>query len=111
MKKINKNMGVVLMISSALCTSLGQLFWKMSNAQINILLILGFAFYSAGAIILVLALSFGDLSKLHPLLCFSYIFALLLGYFILGENISLLKLLGIGSIITGVIFILRGGND
>ncbi|MDT9331456.1 hypothetical protein [Clostridium perfringens] len=59
---------------------------------------------------MILALKFGDLSIIHPLMCTSYIFALINGSLFLKEHISLVQLLllGIIVIITGVIFIARG---
>ena len=105
-----KRIGILVMIASALCTSLGQMFWKLSGTQLNVSLLIGFFLYAAGAILLVAALSFDELSSLHPLLCLSYIFAIVLGYLVLDEHISLLKFVGIAVIITGVMFIVRKEN-
>lgn len=98
------------MITSALCTSLGQMLWKLSEAQINVYLIVGFLLYSVGALLMVVGFKYGELSRLHPLLCLSYFFAIILGWTILGEIISVYKLIGIAVIITGVIFIVGDSN-
>ena len=58
---------------------------------------------------MLVAFKFGSLSVLHPMLSLSYIFALVFGKLFLGEYISVLKILGIASIIVGVAFI--GGGD
>ena len=102
-----KRIGVLMIIASSLCTSFGQMFWKLSQTELNLYLFIGFLLYATGAVLLVFALSFDELSSLHPLLCLSYIFALVLGYAVLGEHISALKLIGIAVIITGVVFIVR----
>ena len=83
------------------------MFWKLSGTALNTYLLIGFILYATGAVLLVLALSFDELSSLHPLLCLSYIFGIILGYAVLGEHISALKLIGIAVIITGVMFIVR----
>lgn len=106
----NKYTGIILMIGSALCTSFGQLLWKLSCTQMNMQLVLGFVLYAIGAIFMITAFNFGSLSKLHPLICTSYIFAIALGYFILGEHITFWKIAGIIIIISGVVLI-AGDND
>ncbi len=105
-----KRIGVLIIIASSLCTSFGQMFWKLSGTELNLYLFIGFVLYGTGAVLLVLALSFDELSSLHPLLCLSYIFAIILGYAVLGEHISALKIIGISVIIVGVMFIVRKKN-
>lgn len=107
----NKNLtkGIILIILSALCTSFGQLFWKIGINSSLFLLIAGFVLYGIGAISMIIALKFGELSIIHPLMCTGYIFALINGYFFLKEKISFIQFLGIVIIIIGVIFIARGG--
>ncbi|WP_368247120.1 EamA family transporter [Clostridium perfringens] len=108
MKNKNLNKGIILIFFSALCTSFGQLFWKIGVDSNLFLLIIGFVLYGIGALSMILALKFGDLSIIYPLMCTSYIFALINGSLFLKEHISLVQLLGIIVIITGVIFIARG---
>ena len=108
MKNKNLNKGIILIFFSALCTSFGQLFWKIGVDSNLFLLIIGFVLYGIGALSMILALKFGDLSIIHPFMCTSYIFALINGGLFLKEHISLVQLLGIIVIITGVIFIARG---
>lgn len=111
MKNKNLAKGILLILFSALCTSFGQLFWKIGVNSSLPLLIIGFILYGLGALSMILALKFGELSILHPLMCVGYIFALINGYFFLGERISFIQFLGIIIIITGVIFIARGGSN
>ena len=106
MKNKNLTKGIILILLSSLCTSFGQLLWKIGiNSNLFILLI-GFVLYGIGALSMIIALKFGELSILHPLMCTGYIFALINGYFFLKE-----KILGVVIIIIGVIFIARGGAD
>ena len=109
-KKSNMPLGITLIILSAVCTSFGQLFWKMSSTDIVYLLI-GFLLYGVGALLMIVALKFGQLSVIQPLMCVSYVFALINGYIFLDEVVSPMQFIGIVVIIIGVIFIARGGKD
>lgn len=111
MKDKNLKKGILLILFSAICTSFGQLFWKIGVTSSLFLLLLGFILYGVGALSMILALKFGELSIIHPLMCTGYIFALINGYVFLKERISIIQFLGILIIIIGVIFIARGGSD
>ncbi|MGL4990492.1 MAG: EamA family transporter [Sarcina sp.] len=106
----NKNLakGIILIVIAALCTSFGQLFWKIGVDHNLILIILGFALYAVGALSMIIAFKFGHLSILHPLMCVGYIFALINGAVFLNEKITINHAIGIAIIIVGVIFIARG---
>jgi len=107
---IKKNLkGISLMIIAALLTSVGQLLWKVSNGEDLKWIIIGFICYGLGAVLMIIALRFGSLSVIHPMLSFGYVFAIFLGQIVLKENITITQLLAIGIIITGVVFI--GGGD
>ncbi|WP_191560039.1 EamA/RhaT family transporter [Metabacillus idriensis] len=101
--------GILLMIAAALSTSLGQLFWKLSQSELNISLIVGFALYFFGALIMIIAFRFGSLSVLHPLLSMGYLFAILFGSIFLDELINVNMIIGTTLILIGVVFI--GGGD
>lgn len=104
--------GILLMLCSSLFVALGQMFWKMFqgmgfSSQGMITLLLGFILYSAGAVVMISAFRFGELSVLHPFLSASYVFAVIIGFFVLHEKISVLKLcsiavIGFGLILLGV---------
>lgn len=102
--------GILLIVISALCTSFGQLFWKVGINGNLFLIILGFILYGLGALTMIIAFKFGELSILHPLMCIGYIFALVNGFLFLGERISFIQFIGIVIIIIGVVFIARGGE-
>lgn len=78
--------GVFLIVLSALCTSFGQLFWKVGVSQSILLILLGFILYGIGALTMMVAFKFGELSILHPLMCIGYIFALVNGFLCLNHS-------------------------
>lgn len=102
--------GIVLISLASLCTSFGQMFWKLSQGEFSIHLIVGFALYGIGAVLMIAAFRFGSFSVLHPMLCLSYIFVIIIGVFIIGETINAITVFGIILIMIGVFFI-GGGDD
>lgn len=109
-KKNRVYTGIVLMILAAFCTALGQLFWKLSQASLNLDLIIGFTLYFLGAALMTIAFRFGKLSILHPLLSVGYVISTILGSIFLKESINISSILGIMLIMTGV-FVIGGESD
>ncbi len=104
--------GILLMCISALCTCLGQLLLKLATHDNQYLLYFcGILLYGLGAISMIIAYRFGDLSILHPILSLGFLGAPFLGYYMLGEGISIAKLLGIFCIVFGVFFICQSNNE
>jgi undecaprenyl phosphate-alpha-L-ara4N flippase subunit ArnE len=115
--------GIILMLISALSLSVGQLLWKLANvstlvAEINgfgslvkifLALLPGFIIYALGALVMTIALGYGELSVLQPINSMSYVFALILSALFLTEHISWVTVIGIFVIIAGVITI--GGSS
>jgi putative membrane protein len=111
LKSILKNKkGIILMLLSSICVCIGQLLWKLSSSGNIILLISGFFFYGIGALIMIVAYRFGELSVLQPMLSLNYVLSIFLAVTILKEEITILKLAGVFIIIAGVI-IIAGGDD
>ncbi|MFD0827004.1 EamA/RhaT family transporter [Neobacillus sp. M.A.Huq-85] len=108
-KKNGIYVGIGLMILASLCTSFGQLFWKLSNAAFNFNLLIGFLLYFLGAVLMIFAFRFGKLSILHPLLSVGYVVSTILGAIFLNEDISIGSILGILFIMAGVVVI--GGES
>ena len=97
--------GIALMIASSCCVCLGQLLWKLSvNGKLYYLLF-GFLLYGAGFAAMITAYKYGNVSKLQPILSINYVLAVLLGYFVFGENITIHKLMGIVIITASVALI------
>lgn len=106
----NKNKkGISLMLISAMCVCFGQLFWKLSSDGL-LFMVWGFFLYGLGAIIMIIAYKHGSLSVLQPVLSVNYIISLFLGYKILGEAITVYKIIGTFLIITGMCFICSGDD-
>ena len=107
-----KKYGTILMILSGICNALGQFFWKLSNAQINLYMITGFLFFGFGGILMILGFKYDELSNLHSLIGVSYIVAFALSIFYFGEIFTARQLIGCLMILTGIArFGLSGGKN
>jgi len=103
---MNKSkIGIELMVGASVLVSVGQLFWKLSQGNKIGLLCLGFFLYSVGALMMIYAYRFGKLSVLQPILSLSYVFAIVLGYYVFNDKITTGKLVSISLIIGGVLVI------
>jgi len=72
----------------------------------NLLYLLGgFAVYCMGALSMIFAYRYGELSVLQPMNSMSYVFSTILAIVILHESITLTNMAGITLIISGVIVI------
>ncbi|GAA5415827.1 hypothetical protein Pryu01_00859 [Paraliobacillus ryukyuensis] len=107
---VKNKVGIILMAAASLCTALGQLSWKLSDGMLDLVLWIGFFLYFSGALFMLIAFRFGDLSILHPLLSLGYVFAIFFGWFLLQEQVDSSRLIGTLIIITGAILI-GGGDD
>lgn len=108
-KKLSK--GIIIMLCSSLLTCTGQLLWKFfSDKNIILYLFAGFCLYGGGALLMIIALRYGDLSQLHPLLSIGYIMSIFLGAFILKEPVTMMKVVGIALIIIGICLVYLPGR-
>jgi drug/metabolite transporter (DMT)-like permease len=69
-------------------------------------LVLGLALYGLGAIAYILLLTRVNLSIVGPSIALSYVFSVLLGYFVFKEVIPVERVVGLGFIVCGVILVL-----
>ena len=106
----NNRRGLILMSVSAFLVSFGQMFWKMYHTAGVPALVIGFALYAGGALLMIVAYRYGKLSVLQPVLCLSYVFAIFIAVFILKESMTPLKLTGILAVVFGVVMI-AGGDE
>ena len=112
LQSIKKNKkGILLMLVSSLCVCIGQLLWKLSTDGSLLPLLVGFTFYGAGALVMIVAYKFGELSVLQPMLSLNYVISIFLAAVVLKENITLLKLIGVVIIIAGVLLIAGGTEE
>jgi len=61
--------------------------------------------YGVGFVAMITAYKYGNVSKLQPILSINYVFAVLLGYMVFGENITTHKIIGIVIISVSVVLI------
>jgi undecaprenyl phosphate-alpha-L-ara4N flippase subunit ArnE len=102
--------GIILMLFAAIFACVGQLFWKLSVDNGLLWMLVGFAFYGIGALLMLIAYRFGSVSVLQPMLSLNYALSIILGILVLQEKVSILKVIGIIIISTGVILI-AGGDE
>lgn len=104
-ESIKKNKyGILLMLCSSVFVCFGQYFWKKASGNWWILA-LGFLLYGCGAIAMLIAYKFGSMSVLQPILSLNYVFALIIGHYLLGETVGVFDIIGVSIIIAGVLFI------
>lgn len=110
-ESIKKNKkGIILMIISSICVCIGQLLWKLSSAYGPFVMLTGFVFYGAGALVMIIAYRFGKLSVLQPILSLNYVLSIILASVVLKEEITVLKCIGVLVIIGGIVLI-AGGDE
>lgn len=106
---------IALIIISSICAGTGQLFWKRSaftltlSSLFNVYFIIGVALYALATVLMTLAFREGELSVLHPLLATTYIWLILISpLFLVGETLSVAKVVGAIFIFLGVCSISKG---
>jgi undecaprenyl phosphate-alpha-L-ara4N flippase subunit ArnE len=73
-------------------------------------LLLGFVVFGCGAVLMILAYRYGELSVLQPVNSMSYVYSLFLGHIVFHEEITVFKILGVAAIIAGVLLLERGST-
>lgn len=114
----NKFKSIFFVILSTFLVALGQLFWKLGvsliktdsfiiilKSALNFYFITGSLLYGIAAILVVVALNYGNLSLVHPLLTFSQVWTLFFAYYYLSETINSSKIIGVSFILLGSLFI------
>lgn len=102
--------GIFLMLISSVCACFGQLLWKLSADKGFLIMLLGFFLYGIGALVMLLAYRYGELSVLQPMLSLNYVLSIVLGTVVLQEMVTIWKCLGVLIIIAGVVMI-AGGDE
>jgi drug/metabolite transporter (DMT)-like permease len=110
-----KPWAILVVILCTAFTSTGSIFLKLGVNSISLssmqgiidgyLILVGLFFYFIGFILLTFSFRHGELSVLFPFISLSFIWVGILSYIILGEALTLLEILGIGSIVSGVVLI------
>lgn len=99
--------GICLMLICAVCLSTGQFIWKYYKNIFSVFI--GFGIYGVGAMAMLCAYHFGNLSVLQPINSVSYIISTVLGAIFFQERITEGKVIGILVLMAGIIF-LAGGD-
>ncbi len=110
-----KPWAILVVILCTIFTSTGSLFMKLGVNNISImsfrgildgwLILVGLFSYFLGFIMLTFSFRHGELSVLFPFVSLSFVWVGILSYMVLGESITLFEMLGIGSIVIGVVVI------
>jgi len=115
----------LVLLAAILCSVLGQfslkarakilgpigaanLMEKVVAMGTQPLILGGLSLYAISSIGFIVVLSRANISIVSPLLSISYLFTVLGGKLIFHEPLPPLRLVGVGLIMTGVIFVLRG---
>lgn len=108
-------MSIFALICALILGVVGQYFLKIASTSININdlysvllnvnLIIGLGFYGISTIFYLVALRAIPLSIAYPVLSLGYVFILLIGRFLLNENISNYQYFGVLLILAGVCFV------
>lgn len=118
----SSTLAIILVFFTTALTSAGQVLYKYGTNSLptspvlidylfNPLLLSGLAVYFIGAVILIIALKWGELSVLYPIIATSYIWVSLMSIYFFGETMNTLKWLGVFVIIIGVALINYGGSE
>ena len=62
----------------------------------------GYALYGMSTAILVVALKYGELSILYPVIALTYVWVTLLSVLIYNESVNPMKMLGLATVVAGV---------
>lgn len=110
---------ILLILFCTLLTSSGQLLLKIGTNRLQLSvpaivqnwpLLLGLVLYGASAIVMIIALKYGELSILYPFIALSFIWVMILSIFFLQESVSLWNWSGVAAILLGVSLIGKGGS-
>ncbi len=110
---------IMIVVFVTLLTSSAQMLYKFSANKLeldfyalitNYYLFSGLFLYGIGAIFLIIALKYGEVSVLYPIIATSYVWVAVMAWLFAGESLSLLKIAGIALIVVGVAAIGVGGG-
>ena len=65
-------------------------------------LMLGLSLYGGSTVLLVLALRYGELSMLYPVIALTYVWVAMLSLFFFNESVNIFKAVGLVLIVSGV---------
>ena len=110
----------LVIISSIFCSALAQIMLKlgMNRQQIdaittssliqlflNPFIIAGMTLYVAAMLIWLYVLKHVEVSYAYPFTAFGFVLVMIIGYFFMAEQVTTMRLAGIGLIIAGILLI------
>ena len=100
------------LIVGSTCAAAGQLFLKLGATDqvrfidfVNWQVALGFAFYGFGAVLWVYAMSKAPLVAIYPFTVLTFVLVYLASYFILGESLRQMGIVGVLVVLVGLAMI------
>ncbi|MEM2935661.1 MAG: EamA family transporter [Candidatus Bathyarchaeia archaeon] len=102
---------------SVLLGGLGQVFWKMGLKTVDITfhdigqiikllmnewMLAGIVCYMASTLLWWMALKEGPISRVYPFISLNFVILAIIGYFLFGEHLGFLGIVGIVLIIAGI---------
>jgi multidrug transporter EmrE-like cation transporter len=114
---------LILILASVFLTASGQLFFKRGMSALNLsqpqaplwklmgqgllngYVLLGFLFFGTGALLWLAVLAKEEVSYAYPLSSLGYVIVLVGSYHLFNEPLSPVRIIGIGLIILGAVFI------
>lgn len=79
-------------------------------ALTNLRLFGGYALYGLSTVLLTLALKYGELSLIYPVIALTYVWVTALSVFVYGESINPWKLAGLTTVVIGVAILGRASR-
>lgn len=116
----NLRLAIPIVLICTIFTTIGQLLfkqgsftftWDIMSILTNFPLILGLASYGLGAVLLIFALRYGELSIIYPFVALTFVWVAIGSYAFFGESFTPVKIMGILLIILGTVYISRGANQ
>ena len=99
---IKSGLGHLPIAPTAATANLGLWIAFALGILMNIPFMLGLSCYGLSTVLLVLALRYGELSVLYPIIALTYVWVSILSVFLLGETMNPYKIAGLVVIVLGV---------
>lgn len=99
---IKSGLGHLPIAPNAATADLGLWITFALGILMNIPFMLGLSCYGLSTALLVLALRYGELSVLYPIIALTYVWVSILSVFLLGETMNPYKIAGLAVIVLGV---------
>ena len=110
---------ILMMVFCTVLTSFAQVFYKKGASLLsfnlmslitNYNILIGLILYAFGAVIMITAFKYGEVTVLYPIITLSYIWVSLLSVHFFNEIMNSYKWAGVIVIVIGIIFIGFGGK-